>query len=349
MSFARPSQFVSRRADPAPPAPAYNQMPMPIAPAGPKMAPLKELKKLRKEFEEKIEKTMALQGDLSAVHHQLRSLGTAFDTLSQIMVDELDSICADASKNKSDTAEQLTTLAKAIKSFTPEIASIRAYTEKCRTAADMANSSNQKLKRWTESGFKRLSEAMSVQQQALTVLDTQVSSMTKRIEEARTESSQARQEGAEMTTQQSMLRKHVTEIVATHERMMKECQEQMRQMQSAVSSHDVALSDRETWSGMQTQDISRLETQLHELRAMVETRMAAVEKSTKNSTSIALTKSATAAERRIAELESELVQARRQLGEQDTRIRELQLQASCAPDAKTQTQLTRASCTRKAE
>jgi hypothetical protein len=138
----------------------------PPATAEPRIATLKDLRRVRKALSEKVEDALALKGDISSVHEQLRSIGDAFDTLSQVLVDELDYIRGDVARTKVDIVDQMTTLAKGLQEFSPEIASMRNMASTSNSTAENAQKSTQKLKAWADSGFRKLNEAMSVQQQA---------------------------------------------------------------------------------------------------------------------------------------------------------------------------------------
>ncbi len=157
MAFARPQQ--------KPPIQRHKHEHMSSA-AEPRIATLKDLRRVRKLLSEKVEDALALKGDISSVHEHLRSIGDAFDTLSQVLVDELDYIRGDVARTKVDIVDQMTTLAKSLQEFSPEVANVRGLAANSHESAENAQKSTQKMKLWVESGFRKLNEAMSVQQQA---------------------------------------------------------------------------------------------------------------------------------------------------------------------------------------
>lgn len=57
---------------------------LPLSAPEPRVAMLKDLRKMRKALNEKLEHALALKGDVNSVHQQLRYIGDAFDTLSQV-------------------------------------------------------------------------------------------------------------------------------------------------------------------------------------------------------------------------------------------------------------------------
>ena len=59
-----------------------------------KLVSAKELKKLRKEVNEKMHNALAVKSEMGSVQEQLKTLSHAVDSLSQIMVDELDTLPA---------------------------------------------------------------------------------------------------------------------------------------------------------------------------------------------------------------------------------------------------------------
>lgn len=84
----------------------------------------------------------------------------------QVLVDELDYIRGDVARTKVDMVDQMTTLARSVKELSPELAAVRGIVERNHSLAEGAHKATHKLKHWSESGFRRLNEAMSVQQQA---------------------------------------------------------------------------------------------------------------------------------------------------------------------------------------
>ena len=143
-----------------------------------KLVSAKDLKKLRKQLNEKMEAALEVKSEMGSAQEQLRTLGSAVDELSKIMVDELDALGADTAariaQQQIETSDQLSKLAMGVQAVTPEISALKASAERSRSAIDAANESLAKLKRWSESGFRRLNDVLNVQQQALVQAGCQV-------------------------------------------------------------------------------------------------------------------------------------------------------------------------------
>lgn len=288
-----------------------------------KLVSAKELKKLRKEVNEKMQNALAVKSEMGSVQEQLRTLSHAVDSLSQIMVDELDTLSSDMTQTRVDASDQLTTLAKGMQSFSPEISSLREASERCKSTVEAANTSIGKLKRWTESGFRRLNEALTVQQQALTVLDSQMAGFNDRIQEVRSDAMNCRKESAECKAEFERMRTQVSQVMLSNEQLVHEYRDHIRAMQTATTNCELVAAEKESKTTVLHQDISYVESQLQEHRALCEARLIALER--KSSLSPAPASTAVLSERRISELEEDLLQARRQLSEQDDKIHELQV------------------------
>ena len=288
-----------------------------------KLVSAKELKKLRKEVNEKMHNALAVKSEMGSVQEQLKTLSHAVDSLSQIMVDELDTLSSDMTQTRVDASDQLATLAKGVQSFSPEISSLRDSSERCKSAVEAANTSIAKLKRWTESGFRRLNEALTVQQQALTVLDSQMAGFNDRMQEGRADVVNCRKESAESKAEFERMRTQVSQVMLSNEQLVQEYREHIRSMQTATTNCELVAAEKESRTAVLHQDISYVESQLQEHRALSEARLLALEK--KSALSPTAAQTAPLSERRIAELEEDLMQARRQLSEQDDKIHELQM------------------------
>ena len=288
-----------------------------------KLVSAKELKKLRKEVNDKMHNALAVKSDMGSVQEQLKTLSQAVDSLSQIMVDELDALSSEMTRTRVDASDQLTTLAKGMQSFSPEISSLREAQVRCKSAVEAANTSLGKLKRWTESGFRRLNEALTVQQQALTVLDSQMAGFNDRIQEGRTDVMDCRKESADCKAEFERMRTQVSQVMLSNEQIVQEYREHIRSMQTATTNCELVAAEKESRTAVLHQDISYVESQLQELRALSEARLIALEK--RSALSPAPAPTAALSERRMSELEEDLLQARRQLSEQDGKIHELQM------------------------
>jgi len=111
-----------------------------------KLVSAKDLRKLRRQVNEKMQSALAVTNEMGSVQEQLRTLSHAVDALSQIMVDELDAVGADMTQSKVEASDQMTTLAKGMQSFTPELTGLRSSSDRCRSAVEAANASLVKLK-----------------------------------------------------------------------------------------------------------------------------------------------------------------------------------------------------------
>jgi hypothetical protein len=287
-----------------------------------KLVSAKDLKKLRKQMTDKMQDALAVKSEMGSVQAQLKALSNAVDTLSQIMVDELESVGSDLARAKVETSDQLATLANGVKSVTPEISTLHSAVDKCKSSADAANASIVKLKRWTESGFRRLNDVLSVQQQALAVLDSQITGFNERIHEDRADVKSCRQESAESKSEFERMRTQVAQVVLHNEELVREYRQHIRVMQTATANCEQATNQKESSTAAQQVEFSKVETMLLEHRAICESRLTALEYTARSPPP---PRSTPLTDRRVSELEEDLGRAKRQLSEQDDVIRELQL------------------------
>ena len=235
-----------------------------------KLVSAKDLKKLRRQVNEKMQNALAVKSEMGSVQQQLQTLSHAVDALSQIMVDELDAVGADMRQTKVETSDQLTTLAKGMQAFTPEISGLKVTADQCKSAAEAASSSLAKLKRWTETGFRRLNEALTVQQQALTVLDSQIAGFNERMHEGHADLVNCRQESADCKAEFERMRTQVSQVLLSNEKLVQEYRDHIRLMQTATANCEMVTAEKESRTTMQQQDISHVEAQLYEHRAICE-------------------------------------------------------------------------------
>lgn len=92
------------------------------------------------------------------VADQLRILRTAVDSLTSILMDELDKANDNVSSVRSETQQQIAAVSKIVEALPIEVA----------RELESSKTSVAKLDRRAENGVRRLNEALSVQQQALT-------------------------------------------------------------------------------------------------------------------------------------------------------------------------------------
>jgi chromosome segregation ATPase len=235
-----------------------------------KLVSAKDLKKLRKQINEKMQNALAVKSEMGSVQEQLKTLSHAVDALSQILVDELDAVGADMRQTKVETSDQLTTLAKGMQAFTHGLSGLKATSDQCKSTAEAASTSISKLKRWTETGFRRLNEALTVQQQALTVLDSQISGFNERMHDGHADLVNCRQESADCKAEFERMRTQVSQVVLSNEKLVQEYRDHIRIMQTATSNCEMATAEQESRTTMQQQEISHVEALLHEHRAICE-------------------------------------------------------------------------------
>ena len=300
-----------------------------------KLVSAKDLKKLRKQLNEKMEAALEVKSEMGSAQEQLRTLGSAVDELSKIMVDELDALGADTAariaQQQIETSDQLSKLAMGVQAVTPEISALKASAERSRSAIDAANESLAKLKRWSESGFRRLNDVLNVQQQALAVLDSQMAGFAERVQEGRASVESCRQESNGSKAEFERMRTQVAQVLVSNEDLVREYREHICAMEAATAkceaaaTHcEAAATKRESRAASQLQDLNKVESMILEHRAISEARFTALENSARSPPTTVAHMSPTA-ERRVAELEEDLSKARRQLSQQDESIRDLQL------------------------
>jgi len=171
------------------------------------------------------------------------------------------------------------------------------------------------------------------------VLDSQMAGFNERIGEGRADVVSCRSESAECRAEFERMRTQVSQVMLDNEKLVHEYREHIRNMQTATANCEMAAAEKDTRTALQLQDISQIEAQLHEHRAISEARLNALEKTARNPTPAR--PSAGFSERRVSELEEELAQAKRQLSDHDDRIRELHMRL--------QTQTEKAALTRLAD
>jgi len=235
-----------------------------------KLVSAKDLKKLRKHVNEKMQNALAVKSEMGSVQEQLKTLSHAVDALSQILVDELDAVGADMRQTKVETSDQLTTLAKGMQAFTHGLSGLKATSDQCKSTAEAASTSIAKLKRWTETGFRRLNEALTVQQQALTVLDSQIAGFNERMHDGHADLVSCRQESADCKAEFERMRTQVSQVLLSNEKLVQEYRDHIRIMQKATANCEMATAEQESRTTMQQHEISHVEALLHEHRAICE-------------------------------------------------------------------------------
>eukprot|EP00960_Hanusia_phi_P012154 354689-Hanusia_phi.AAC.2 len=284
----------------------------------------KHLKKFRKQVSEKLHKALELKNEMISVQEQLASLGGVIDSLSQIMVDEIDALCGEVNRFKVDTSDQFTLVAKGVQRVAAEVAELRSSLHRVSEATDMSDDARLKLRRWAEAGFLRLSEAAQIQQQALTVLDGQVGGLSERLADVRGQVVACRGELVDCRAEKENLNAKVNVTVRGHEKVAESCREQLEEFQRLSEMYEEMCTDRKTLQSLHLQEIARLETQLQDHRSLTDTRLNVLEKNLKLPN---VMKGGTPSERRINDLEAELSQAKKLIYDQETRFRELYAQS----------------------
>ena len=104
---------------------------------------------------------------------QLRILRTAVDSLTSILMDELDKANENVASVRSETQQQIAAVKKSVEALPVDLASVRRELDVSKTYVA-------KLDRRAEHGVRRLNEALSVQQQALTDMAADVSKIDRK-------------------------------------------------------------------------------------------------------------------------------------------------------------------------
>jgi len=288
-----------------------------------KLVSTRHLRKFRKQVSEKLEKAMQLKSEVLSVQEQMRSLGSVIDSLSQIMVEEIDVLCGEMNRFKVDTSDQFTLVAKGVQRLGPEIAELRNALNVVKGSTQASEDSVQRLRLWTESGFRRLSEAVQIQQQALTVLDGQVGGLNEKLADLRSQVSACRSELVDCKTEKENVSAKLDVIVKGHEKVAESCREQLEEFERLSEKYEELCTDRKTLHNLHLQEIARLEAQLQDHRSLTDSRLNVLERNVKLPGPV---KGGTP-DRRINDLENELSQAKKLIHDQEARLRDLYAQS----------------------
>jgi len=194
------------------------------------------------------------------VSEQLRILRAAVDSLTTILMEELDSLSKDLVSARKEARGQLSTLRRsvvALEGLPEEFAALRRE-------VDTTKGATSKLDHRAEHGVRRLNEALAVQQQALAGIAEDIGRMKHSIsrsdDELRRAEEQSRRTSEVFDLEMERLRSQVTK--------------------SATSGHAVeeAVAHLESKWDAKSASVAHVERAMLDFRATVEGRLAALER-----------------------------------------------------------------------